>query len=416
MSDVRSSRPPIRPYGDTTGDGMVQVSFTLPMPPLASGRRGRRAAAGRQDGPATGDGRARQGDRARLHVLRRLRPGHHLVDLDAGHGRGARLPAAARPRRSTPRSAQRFGRRLVVVGACIGTDAHTVGIDAILNIKGFAGEKGLEYYRELGSSTSAPRSRVPQLVGRALAEQRRRGPGLARSSPSATRTCSTPGRCRAAFREAYPAEAAPAAGGRRPALRRGDGRRARRRPGLRARHHARRGRAYLVHGSRSDSDRHDDRSADGRHARGLGGPHRRCTAATCRTPTPTTPATSSTAPTCWACSATWPPSCASAPTATRGCSRPTTTCSSAAGARRRRHRGTARWSGSAPGPEHAFRSSSSPGGGRPTTRPVRPACSTHPGRDDGDRHRRRPRLTVEEIEPACRQRHAAVWRIRRILR
>jgi beta-lysine 5,6-aminomutase beta subunit len=40
-------------------------------------------------------------------------------------------------------------RKLVVVGACIGTDAHTVGIDAILNIKGFAGEKGLEYYREI---------------------------------------------------------------------------------------------------------------------------------------------------------------------------------------------------------------------------------------------------------------------------
>ena len=39
-------------------------------------------------------------------------------------------------------------RPLVVVGACIGTDAHTVGIDAILNIKGFAGEKGLEYYGE----------------------------------------------------------------------------------------------------------------------------------------------------------------------------------------------------------------------------------------------------------------------------
>ena len=32
-------------------------------------------------------------------------------------------------------------RPLVVVGACIGTDVHTVGIDAILNIKGFAGEK-----------------------------------------------------------------------------------------------------------------------------------------------------------------------------------------------------------------------------------------------------------------------------------
>ena len=32
---------------------------------------------------------------------------------------------------------------------CIGTDAHTVGIDAILNVKGHAGEKGLEYYREI---------------------------------------------------------------------------------------------------------------------------------------------------------------------------------------------------------------------------------------------------------------------------
>ena len=27
-----TSSSPIRPYGDTTGDGMVQLSFTLPMP------------------------------------------------------------------------------------------------------------------------------------------------------------------------------------------------------------------------------------------------------------------------------------------------------------------------------------------------------------------------------------------------
>ena len=44
---------------------------------------------------------------------------------------------------------QALRRKLVVLGACIGTDAHTVGIDAILNVKGFAGEKGLEYYREI---------------------------------------------------------------------------------------------------------------------------------------------------------------------------------------------------------------------------------------------------------------------------
>jgi beta-lysine 5,6-aminomutase beta subunit len=40
----------------------------------------------------------------------------------------------------------RLGRKIVVVGACTGSDAHTVGIDAILNYKGYAGDKGLESY------------------------------------------------------------------------------------------------------------------------------------------------------------------------------------------------------------------------------------------------------------------------------
>ena len=43
--------------------------------------------------------------------------------------------------------AKRIGRKLKVVGACIGTDAHTVGIDAILNMKGYKGDYGLERYR-----------------------------------------------------------------------------------------------------------------------------------------------------------------------------------------------------------------------------------------------------------------------------
>jgi beta-lysine 5,6-aminomutase beta subunit len=62
-------------------------------------------------------------------------------------------------------------RRMVVVGACIGNDAHTVGIDAIMNIKGFAGEKGLEYYRELKVVNLGAQVAVPQLVGRAVEEK-----------------------------------------------------------------------------------------------------------------------------------------------------------------------------------------------------------------------------------------------------
>ena len=63
-----------------------------------------------------------------------------------------------------------LGRKLVVVGACIGTDAHTVGIDAILNVKGHSGEKGLEYYREIRVVNLGSQVAVPDLVARAKAE------------------------------------------------------------------------------------------------------------------------------------------------------------------------------------------------------------------------------------------------------
>jgi beta-lysine 5,6-aminomutase beta subunit len=62
-------------------------------------------------------------------------------------------------------------RKLVVLGACIGTDAHTVGIDAILNIKGFAGEKGLEYYREIKVVNLGAQVLVPDLVAASRAEK-----------------------------------------------------------------------------------------------------------------------------------------------------------------------------------------------------------------------------------------------------
>jgi beta-lysine 5,6-aminomutase beta subunit len=44
---------------------------------------------------------------------------------------------------------KKIGRKLIVLGACTGYDAHTVGIDAIINMKGFAGDYGLERYQWL---------------------------------------------------------------------------------------------------------------------------------------------------------------------------------------------------------------------------------------------------------------------------
>jgi beta-lysine 5,6-aminomutase beta subunit len=46
-----------------------------------------------------------------------------------------------------------------------------VGIDAILNVKGHAGEKGLEYYREMRIVNLGAQVAVPDLVARARAEQ-----------------------------------------------------------------------------------------------------------------------------------------------------------------------------------------------------------------------------------------------------
>jgi beta-lysine 5,6-aminomutase beta subunit len=46
-----------------------------------------------------------------------------------------------------------------------------VGIDAILNVKGFAGEKGLEYYREIKVVNLGAQVSVPELVARAREEK-----------------------------------------------------------------------------------------------------------------------------------------------------------------------------------------------------------------------------------------------------
>ena len=99
-------------------------------------------------------------------------------------------------------------RKLVIVGACIGTDAHTVGIDAILNIKGFAGEKGLEYYREITVVNLGAQVLVPDLVARARAEK---ADAVLVSQVVTQRDAHlhNTSQMSAAFREAYPAGQVP---------------------------------------------------------------------------------------------------------------------------------------------------------------------------------------------------------------
>ena len=159
----------IRPYGDTTGDGMVQLSFTLPIPhsKVAEGAAAQLANKMGVD-PALVVHSKPMGDGFTFFVV--YGRVNHVVDPSQVQVVERDYPLLT-PKEVNAEVKRLLRRRMVVVGACIGTDAHTVGIDAILNIKGFAGEKGLEYYREIKVVNLGAQVLVPELVARARAEK-----------------------------------------------------------------------------------------------------------------------------------------------------------------------------------------------------------------------------------------------------
>ncbi len=59
-------------------------------------------------------------------------------------------------------------RNVVIVGACTGTDAHTVGIDAIMNMKGYAGHFGLERYEGIDAYNLGSQVPNEELVAKAI--------------------------------------------------------------------------------------------------------------------------------------------------------------------------------------------------------------------------------------------------------
>ena len=138
----------VRPYGDTLDDGAVQLSFTLPVP---DGPRGREAA--RQFVEKLGF----------KHVdivhSTSLSEGFSMyvaygktavgIDYDTIHVEDATGENVYSMDQANAVIRERLGRKVVVVGACTGFDAHTVGIDAIMNMKGYNHHFGLERYSDL---------------------------------------------------------------------------------------------------------------------------------------------------------------------------------------------------------------------------------------------------------------------------
>ncbi|MBX7147784.1 cobalamin-dependent protein [bacterium] len=134
----------VRPYGDRTDDGMVQMSFTLP---VSASPEAKEAAAQLV---------AKMGfEKVLVCHMEQITSGYTLFYVYAKTSHSIDMSSIHVPKLENPVLAfdainsfieKEIGRKIVVIGACIGSDAHTVGIDAIFNMKGYAHDWGFERY------------------------------------------------------------------------------------------------------------------------------------------------------------------------------------------------------------------------------------------------------------------------------
>jgi beta-lysine 5,6-aminomutase beta subunit len=158
----------LKPYGDIMNDGTVQLCFTLPVEPSPEARE-----AAIQLCEKMGY------DQIKVATMEKAANGFslfviygnlkHTVDFTQIHV--VKVDAQKRSREEIDEIIKtKIGRKLVVIGACTGFDAHTVGIDAIMNMKGFAGDYGLERYQWLDARNLGAQVLNDELLKRAVAE------------------------------------------------------------------------------------------------------------------------------------------------------------------------------------------------------------------------------------------------------
>jgi beta-lysine 5,6-aminomutase beta subunit len=134
----------VKPYGDTMNDGKMQLSFTLPV--SASDEA---VEAAKQLLKKLGF------ENPQVVFYKELTEGFTFFNCYGNCTQNVDFTAIHVPKVESNKMdmhetdefiRQHIGRKIVVIGASTGTDAHTVGIDAIMNMKGYAGHYGLERY------------------------------------------------------------------------------------------------------------------------------------------------------------------------------------------------------------------------------------------------------------------------------
>lgn len=134
----------VKPYGDTMNDGMTELAFTLPVPYGEEAAEAAKLLVKQMglDEPSVVYQKDMGGGFTFFVVYGKCQ---HTVDYTSIKVTKVevdvmdRLECAAYIK-------ENIKRPVVMIGASTGTDAHTVGIDAIMNMKGFHGHYGLERY------------------------------------------------------------------------------------------------------------------------------------------------------------------------------------------------------------------------------------------------------------------------------
>ena len=150
----------VRPYADHLGDGLVQMSFTLPVPHSLAARK---AALELAAGMGFEEPEVVHYEELTEGYTYFVMYGRCVVTVDFASLQGEGFDIEYMSEDEIERFAEnRIGRRIVVVGASTGSDTHSVGIDAMLNLKGYHGHHGLEGYHSFETHNLG--SQVPNSV------------------------------------------------------------------------------------------------------------------------------------------------------------------------------------------------------------------------------------------------------------
>jgi beta-lysine 5,6-aminomutase beta subunit len=160
------SKGMIKPYGDTYNDGKTQVSFTLPVSCNEKGDAIAKCLAEKMGliDPTVVHSHALDEGFSFYILYGQLRYAVNSDEIQVESVDSVKMERTE----VEAFIKNEIKRDIVVIGASTGTDAHTVGIDAIMNMKGFAGHYGLERYQGIDAYNLGSQVENEEFVRKAI--------------------------------------------------------------------------------------------------------------------------------------------------------------------------------------------------------------------------------------------------------